>query len=53
MEDKKIAVEVYYEKCRALVSAIANTTMSSSDRETFVWILEEYFKKLGDAIEKF
>ena len=50
--DDGLALDVYYEKCRVLLSAVANPSISANDREVFVWILEEYFDKLGEVIEK-
>ena len=51
MEDN-LAVAVNYEKCRVLVQLVGDAKISASDRETLAWIVEEYFAKLGDAIEK-
>lgn len=47
-----IEVEVLYEKCRALISVIENETVSEADKIALMWALEEYFGKLGEAIEK-
>lgn len=52
MNDSKIEVAVNFEKCRVLVSLLGNTTIPDGDRETLVWILEEYINRLGDAIGK-
>ena len=53
MEDRNIEVAVNYEKCRVLISLMANTAVLDSDRETLAWILEEYFNRLGEAIGQF
>lgn len=45
-------VDVLYEKCRVLISVLGNEGVSEFDKGTFVFMLEEYFVRLGDAIEK-
>lgn len=50
--EENLSVAVNYEKCRVLVQLIGDSSISSSDRETLAWILEEYFARLGDSIEK-
>ena len=43
-------IEVYYEKCRVILSALENAP--DGDRQTLIWMLEECFEKLGESIEK-
>ena len=45
-------IEFLYEKCRALISVIGIQGVSENDRGALLWMLEEYFGKLGEAIEK-
>lgn len=47
----KFEVETYYERCKALVHAVEKV-ISPNDKETLMWIFEDEFKKLGEAIEK-
>ena len=42
-------VELYYERCRALLRAIWYA--EDEDRDALVCLLEEQFKVLGEAIE--
>ena len=50
MEDR-LDVSVNYEKCKVLIKALA--CAEDSDKETLIWMLEEYYERLGDAIGKF
>lgn len=48
----EIEVECLYEKCRVLISVLGIQGVSENDRSALLWMLEEYFGKLGEAIEK-
>jgi len=44
-------IELYYERCRALIRAIWDA--KDEDRDALVCMLEEQYEQLGDAIEKY
>lgn len=48
MEDK-INVETYYEKCRVILSALEYAP--KEDRDALIWMMQECFCKLGEAID--
>ena len=43
-------IELYYERCRALIEAIWSA--SEENRDALVCILEEQYRILGEFIEK-
>ena len=44
-------VETRYERCKALMHAVEKVTFAN-DKEALLWLFEEEFDKLGEAIEK-
>ena len=44
-------VETRYGRCKALMHAAEKVTLAN-DKEALLWIFEEEFEKLGEAIEK-
>lgn len=47
----KFEVETYYERCKALLHAIEKVA-SPNDKETLLWVFEDEFTRLGEAIGK-
>lgn len=47
---EKDHIEEYYEKCRALISALSFNGFSDADRSALLWILTDEFEKLGEVI---
>lgn len=45
-------VETRYERCKALIQAVDNGDIPDESREALLWMFEEEFDKLGEAIEK-
>ena len=44
-------LETRYDRCKALLHAAEKVTFSN-DKEALLWIFEEEFERLGEAIEK-
>lgn len=47
----KFEVETCYIRCKALIHAMEKVA-SPDDKDTLMWVFEDEFLKLGEAIEK-